>query len=334
LSSPGYRPLYPRDSVARCRRSLERDADLAQYGTDAAVADLDAVRAALGYDRIDLFGISYGTLVELRYLAAHPDRVRAAVLVSVAPPSSMPPRYHAEAAERGLRALFDRCAADPACGAAFRPEADIRRALARLPTVKGAPSREIFMEKLRTLMYQPTTAFQIPYIVHRAAAGNLAPFIKLTRAGPGGLHYYDGMLLSVTCSESFGLFDYRTAAAAARKTRFGDYRLRRQYDACAVWPKASVRPDFLAPVRAKTPVLIVSGLIDPVTPFAWAATEAGNLTNSRHVLIPAMGHVFDGLDHIECFDSMVLRFLDTGDPDGVDTRCVATMTAPPFRTRD
>ena len=334
LSSPGYKPLYPPDAVARCRRLLERTSDLTQYGTDAAVADLDSVRAALGYETIDLYGMSYGTLVGLRYLAAHPERVHAAVLVSVAPPMTMPPRYHAGAAERGLRALFDKCTADAACGAAFSPDRDLSRAVAKLPSIKGAPARETFFEKLRTLMYQPATAFQIPYIVHRAAAGNLKPFLKLTATGPGGFHYFDGMLLSVTCSESFGLFDYRTARAAARKTSFGDYRLRRQHDACAVWPKAKVSREFLAPVRAKVPVLIVSGELDPVTPPDWAAKVAGDLVNSRQVVIPNMGHSFDGLDHIECFDAMVLRFYETADPTGIDTRCVRTMTPPPFKIRD
>lgn len=181
LSNPGYQPLYPAAAVTRCRRSLEADADLTQYGTAAAVEDLDAVRAALGYDQLDLYGQSYGTTLILRYLATYPKRVHAAMMMSVAPPSKMPPRYHAATADQALRLLSAECAADPACKAAFDPAADLRRALAKLPSIAGAPPREIFLEKLRSLMYLPMTAFQLPQLIHRAADGDLAPFFALTK---------------------------------------------------------------------------------------------------------------------------------------------------------
>ena len=333
LSAPEatYKPLYPAEVVARCRRALQPQADLSQYGTAAAVADLDAVRAALGYGTLDLFAVSYGTTLALRYIAAHPDRVRSAVLLSVAPPSSMPPRHHAEAAEQALAKLFLQCASDRACGAAFHPDDDLRAALAKLGSIAGAPPPEIFLEKLRTLMYQPASARLIPHLVHRAAEGDLAPFYAATRPGKSGLRYFDGMYLSVTCSESMALFDYPAAAAAARKTRFGDYRVRRQRQACAEWPTAQVGRGYLVPVRANVPVLIVSGGLDPVTPPDWAAEVARTLPDARQILIPDMGHVFDGLSNAECFDAMALRFYETGNPRSVDARCVATMQPPPFK---
>lgn len=326
-----YQPLYPAKAVARCRRALETHSDLTQYGTAAAVADLDAVRTALGYDMIDLFAVSYGTTFALRYIATHPARVRSAVLLSVAPPSSMPPRHHAEAAELALTKLFAQCVGDPACGAAFRPDDDLRQALAKLRLVDGAPDPEIFLEKLRTLMYQPSTARQIPYLIHHAAEGDLAPFYAATKPGKSGLRYFDGMYLSVTCSESMALFDYRAAAAASRRTPFGDYRLRRQREACAGWPTNRVGRDYLAPVRAEAPVLIVSGGLDPVTPADWAADVARALPNARQILIPDMGHLFDGLSNVECFDAMVLSFYETANARAVDARCVASMQPPPFK---
>jgi pimeloyl-ACP methyl ester carboxylesterase len=326
-----YQSLYPAEAVARCRRALEAHSDLTQYGTAAAVADLDAVRTALGYETIDLFAVSYGTTFALRYIAAHPARVRSAVLLSVAPPSSMPPRHHAQAAELALTKLFAQCASDSACGAAFKPDDDLRQALAKLGSIKDAPDPEIFLEKLRTLMYQPSTARQIPYLIHHAAEGDLTPFYAATKPGQSGLRYFDGMYLSVTCAESMALFDYRSAAAASRKTRFGDYRLRRQHGACAEWPTRPIGRDYLAPVRANVPVLIVSGGLDPVTPAGWAADVARGLPNSRQILIPDMGHLFDGLSNVECFDSMVLSFYETANARGIDARCVATMHPPPFK---
>lgn len=327
-----YRPMYPVDAVLRCRRELEKRADLRFYGTTEAVADLDSVRIALGYDQIDLFALSYGTLFALRYLATYPKSVRAAVLLSAAPPSSMPPRFHAEAAERALRLLFAQCRADANCAKAYDPDRDLRAALANLQTVPGAPPRDVFMEKLRSLMYTPQTARTLPYLVHAAAQRDLKPFLDATRPrGPSIFH--EGMYLSVTCTESLALLDYPQAAAAARRTRFGDYRLRRQHAACAEWPRGKLPTDFLKRPRTDAAVLVISGQLDPVTPPDWGARIVRSLRNGRQVIIPQMAHIFDGLSGIDtCFDPMVLRFYETGDVKTLDARCVAGMAPAPFKT--
>jgi pimeloyl-ACP methyl ester carboxylesterase len=327
-----YLPLYPADAVERCRKALEADADLTHYLTEDAVADIDAVRAALGYRQIDLVGLSYGTTVALRFLARHPDRVRAAVLMGVAPPKLMPPARHAPAADRALSLLFAECAADAECGGTFRPEEDLTRALGRLPTEAGAPAPEVFLEKLRSLLYQPSTARQIPWIIDRAAEGDLAPFLALTRPR-GASPYFDGMFLSVTCSEALALMDYEGAARQARATRFGDYRLRRQREACSAWTVGTAAPDFLAPITAPAAVLLISGGLDPVTPPELAEELAQTLPRARHLVIPESGHVFDGLSDIDtCFDPLVVRFLDTADLEGLDAACLADMRPPPFKT--
>src|SRR5690606_35224286 len=71
--------------LARTCRERHRERDLSAYTTAGAVADLEAVRAALGYEAIDLLGVSYGTRLAMAYAASHPDRVRALVLDGVAP---------------------------------------------------------------------------------------------------------------------------------------------------------------------------------------------------------------------------------------------------------
>lgn len=334
LSKPeaAYEPLFPADAVARCRMRLETGADLMQYGTKDAVADLDDVRKALGYDRIDLFGLSYGTTVALRYLDAYPQRVRAAVLMGVAPPDAMPPKSHAAAADRAMKLLFDSCRREQACGSAFDPAADSEQARTRLRSIESAAPEEVFFEKLRSLMYQPSTARLIPLILHRAAAGDLGPFYAATKPRGPGL-YADGMFLSVICSESMALMDYSAAAAPARGTAFGDYRLRRQREACAQWPAAAVAEDHLRPVVSNVPVLLISGEFDPVTPPEWAERVAATLPNSRHIVIPGSGHIFDGMTGIEtCLDPLILAFFETGDAKAVDGQCVSEMRPPPFVT--
>jgi pimeloyl-ACP methyl ester carboxylesterase len=70
--------MYPVDYVKNCRQVLQQKADLTQYTTPIAVEDLDEVRAWLGYDRINLFGLSYGTRAALVYMRQHPEHVRSA----------------------------------------------------------------------------------------------------------------------------------------------------------------------------------------------------------------------------------------------------------------
>jgi pimeloyl-ACP methyl ester carboxylesterase len=326
-----YKPMYPLDAVRRCRTELEKRAHLRMYGTTDGITDMDAVRQALGYQKIDLFALSYGTLFALRFLATYPKTVRAAVLLSVAPPSAMPPRYHAQAAERGLRRLFAECRADAACGRAYDPDRDLAAALAKLQAIPGAPPKEVFMEKLRSLLYIPRTGRTVPFIVHAAAQGDLKPFFDATKPQGPSL-FNEGMYLSVTCAESLGMFTYAPAVAAARRTRFGDYRLRRQHFACVEWPKGKVPAHFLDLPHTNAAVLILSGLLDPVTPPDWGVAVARSLPNARQVIIPEMAHLFDGLSNAECFDSIVLKFYQSADAKHLDTSCVRKMNPPPFRT--
>jgi pimeloyl-ACP methyl ester carboxylesterase len=334
LSAPqaAYQPLYPAAAVRRCRRVLESNADLTKYGTRDAVADLDSVRAALGYDKIDLFGLSYGTTVALRYLATHPGRVRAAVLMGVSPASSTPPKNHALAGQRAIKLLFDECRQDAACNALFDPASDVERVRARLPSVKGAPSEEVFFEKLRSLMYQPSGARGIPFILSRAAAGDLTPFYEATRPSGPSL-YADGMFLSVICSEGVALMDLAAASQAAKGTVFGDYRLRRQRQACAEWPRARVGADHLRPVRSNAPVLLISGELDPVTPPSLADEAARTLPNAKHLIIPSSGHIFDGMTGIDtCLNPLILSFLEAADASAVSGSCMSAMKPPGFVT--
>jgi pimeloyl-ACP methyl ester carboxylesterase len=205
----------------------------------------------------------------------------------------------------------------------------------RLRSISGAPPEEIVFEKLRSLMYAPSGARRIPFILSRAAAGDLAPFYAATKPqGISGL-YADGMFLSVICSEAIALMDFPTATKAAKATMFGDYRLKRQKQACAEWPTAEVAEDHLRPVRSDASVLLLSGELDPVTPPELADEVARSMPNSKHVVIPGSGHIFDGMTGIDtCLEPLILRFLDTGNIKAVDASCVTGMKTPPFAKSD
>ncbi len=184
--------MYPVAYVQELRASLEPRADLTQYTTSIAMDDLNDVRAWLGYEQIDLAGLSYGTSAALVYMRQHPTRVRAAVLMGVAPTDLKMPSHHARAAQRALELLLEDCSGDSACHGAF-PElrreweellARLEREPARVeyspPDQSGAVTveigRDIFAEKLRSTMYSTAGARQIPLIIHHAARATLGRF--------------------------------------------------------------------------------------------------------------------------------------------------------------
>src|SRR5688572_24713674 len=125
--------FMPVDAVRRCREMFAAERDLTQYTTTVAAQDLDDVRAALGAERINLSGGSYGTRASQEYMRRFPNRVRSATLFGLVPPSLHMPQHFARDAQRSLDAVIAECAADVACRAAFpNLQDDARRAFDRL----------------------------------------------------------------------------------------------------------------------------------------------------------------------------------------------------------
>jgi pimeloyl-ACP methyl ester carboxylesterase len=325
--------LYPPALVAECAQLLRATADLSMYSTAVAARDIEQIREALGYEQFDLTALSYGTTLAMRYIAEFPERVRSAALMAVVPAARTPPRYHAAAADRALTMLLADCAADAACNAAFPAiDADLERTLERLRGAAATLSPAIFLEKIRTLMYTPASARQIPFLIHRAAQGDFEPLLAATKP-TGARPFADGLYLSITCAETFQHIDIDAAIAAAAATRFGPYRLERQQAACKEWPQAAPDPKLYDTFKSNTPVLLISGAMDPVSPPEWAAEAAASYPNSRHIVVPHGAHLFDGLSQVaSCLDKLLLDFVAAGSAESLDAACVEQMKPPSYRT--
>ncbi len=193
------RRMYPPNRVRACRRSLSAKADLRQYTTAATAEDMDAVRAALKYDRIDIFALSYGTMLAQAYMQQYPGRVRVAILVGTVPLGEKLPLHHGANAQRVLDLLISDCSLQPACRAAYPdlPE-DWRRLIRRLdagpvsvPVAEGFSmvERGPFLEALRAMMTSTAGQSRVPLVVSRAAAGDFSPFVKAVggEGRPSGL---------------------------------------------------------------------------------------------------------------------------------------------------
>ena len=340
--------MYPVDYVQNLAQTLAQRADLTQYTTSIAMDDLDDVRSWLGYDRINLFGTSYGTRAALVYLRQHPEHLRTVTLLGTAPTYLKMPMYHAQAAARAMDLLLQQCEQDAHCHQAF-PQirddwanllAQLESASARVeysPPDKSAAAtveiqRGVFAEKIRTLMYGRDQASRIPLIIHHAAHGDFGPFLREAIAPSIPDFIADGMYLSVTCAEDVPFIDQEEAARMNAANPFGNYRVFQQTRACGMWPRAKIPDNFRDPVSSNLPVLIFSGSMDPVTPPQRGEEVARYLPNSRHVIVPQAGHGVDGLTDPGCVDRLVMEFMEKGDTKNLDVSCVERMAPPPFVT--
>ncbi len=339
-------PLLPIELVEACRPELEKRADLTLYTTPIAMDDLDDVRAWLGYEQINLYGISYGTRATLVYIRRHGDRVRSAILSGSAPPNFKMPTYYGRDSQRALVGLFEDCAEDDACSAAYPELRDEFVAVLRgldergFVTAKvadprtGEPvtlemSRDAFGSSLRFLLYSPLTARQIPLFIHRAyEADDYAPFmsvaLRVRRSLASQVNL--GMFLSVTCAEDLPLVDPEEVRRVTAHTFLGDYRVRQQTQACQSWPRGELPPGYYDPVSSDVPVLIISGELDPVTPPVWGEEVKKHLSNSLHVVVKGGAHS----NPFPCVRRLVADFLSAGSVAGLDAACARGVSTPPF----
>jgi pimeloyl-ACP methyl ester carboxylesterase len=339
--------MYDPAAVKRCRDELEKNADLTQYGTLAAVRDLEAVRLALGFEKIDLMGLSYGTIVIQTYMREYPQNVRSAVMLGTVPIGEKIPLHHARAAEDVLQRLLDDCDRDPLCGEAFPSlRTEWKDLLARfeagpvsavytdaVDTRMVVLQRGPFCEALRTLLITTTTQRKVPFIIHSAASDNFYPYFDAVMPDSGTTSpFAEGMYLSVTCPEGTQRIQADEIDAETAGTFLGRYRVDQQIGACAEWPTAVLSDESLQPVTASVPTLLLAGGMDYVTPVAWAQEVSSRLSDSRVVVIDYLGHYPDGLANMPCLDAMILAFLRAGTTVGLDDSCVGAMVPPPFVT--
>ncbi len=333
----------------RCLAEVSRHANPALYTTSLAIRDLDTVRRALGYERIDLYGVSYGTRVAQHYLRRYGAHVRAAILDGVVPPERILGPDIALDAEDALRRVLERCAAEPKCREAFGDPAvqyrALRAQLAAGPATVLLPAprtgERVALEfgatylatVLRLSTYSAEQAAILPLALYEAHMHrNFVPlagqFLLMTDALSGQMAY--GMHHSVVCAEDapwFGAAKIDRAALAS--TFIGTLQLDGLAALCRIWPRGVVDPDLHAPLVSNVPTLLLSGGADPVTPARDGTRAAKGLPHSLQVVLEGMGH---GQIGAPCVDRLVADFLSAGTTTGLDVACVERVRPMPFFT--
>ena len=333
--TPYLESRFPVAAVRRCRESLARNADLTQYTSSIAADDLDEVRAALGYDTIDLAGFSYGSKLALVYLRQHPTRVRRVVLEGVVPTAFHAPLPGAAAGDRALRAVFRDCATQPTCARAYpQLETDYRAAVAhldsmpapvRLTLTLGRPwfatlTRGAFVTGVWEHLYSPDDAREIPRMIHHAARGDFtfaAQQIALYNLSRWP-RFTAGAMLAMLCTEDAPFITPTEAARAEATSVVGAPFTHELMEACAGWPRGSLPPGFQDPVKSDVPVLLLSGELDPIAAPEWAAASVRTLSQGKHVVRARAGHDVD-----ECTERLIATFIAQPDLSSIDTSCAA-----------
>lgn len=322
--------------LCACVGSLK--ADLARYTTAAAVRDFDAVRARLGYTRVNLYGISYGTRVALSYLRRFPDQVRTVILDGVVPQDEvLGPTILSEGPKRTKEAMVQRCAADPSCSKHFPRlgrsfEVVEGKILAGLPAMEISHPRtgdsiearltwETWSLLLRISGYSSEMQALLPLLVHRAAkTKDLRPVLVRSIYVWDMLQRVIGNRVenTVLCTEDWPFFEKGGERNAPR--RYGTREIASLERICELWPHEPASAEIKKPVVSAVAALILSGALDPVTPPSNGVIVARTLSNSLHVVVPGQGH---GVVTRGCIPDQLSRFLETARPSAVDRACVA-----------
>lgn len=328
-------------STRQCVDNL--DADPRFYTTTIAMQDIDQIRDALGYEQINLIGISYGTRAAQVYLRQFPERVRSVVLDSVAPPQLLLGLEHAQNLDLAISKIFQRCDADTACGDRFgdlttqlntlreqiNEQAPVLRM--RLPTSGEfediTVTRDVLAVAIRLLSYSSETQALLPILLEQASLGDWQPIATQALMQVQNLEEIiaRGMELSVICSEDAPFFP---ANINQQDTLLGQLLIELVGAQCSVWPTGDVPQDFHEPRKNDdVAVLLLSGEYDPVTPPVYGDQAAQQFAQSVHWVIPGRGHSV--LRH-GCIPDQVALFFDTADVTALDSECIQAIKPMPF----
>ena len=342
-----FEDMYPPEAVKDCYQELSKHADLTQYTTTNVVLDFEEVRKWLGYDRIDLLSLSYGTRVAQVYMKMFPQSIAGCVLWSPIPASGRMPLYFAKYAQHTLEQIFTDCRNDSACNTAFPNLKSEFNTLMQnvkasglhffLPDTAGklnsySLSWNVLETKLRELMYTPNGIRKLPLAIHQLYRdSSVIPMLFPADISTFNQNYFsEGLYLCITCSEDVPYIKKDEIDSLTRATFMGTYRIDQQKGACANWVQGSIPKHFFDYTISDIPTLIIAGGFDPVTPVELSKAIASRLKNSTLVFIPQMSHAPDGLDNSSCFDNLFIDFFSNPIKAKLNLDCIKNMKPPEY----
>lgn len=304
------------NGVTACgARLADEGFNLNAFNTLQNAADVEAIRIALGYEQVNLLGVSYGSELAQSIMRDFPASIRSVVIDSVLP---LDESFFVNASRtviESLDRLLATCAADDACNSAYP---DLRGTLFSVIDRYNAEPVEVqitnplngeqvpylmtgdnILSTLSILLYQAPTLPQLPRAISDVANGDLALMTQLSGIlliAPDLLSR--GMNYSVFCQDDLigrDAQDFLDVFAALPPQYAGRADIEVAIETgplamCANWPVTPLDASILEPLQSDIPTLVLSGEFDPVTPSEYAARVAEGLSNSYSYVIPAIGH--------------------------------------------
>jgi pimeloyl-ACP methyl ester carboxylesterase len=316
------------------------------FTTSVAVTDLEAIREALGYTALNLYGVSYGSRVAQHFARRYPESTRTVVIDGVVPPQvALGPEIATES-QKAVDAILRRCTEDERCNQRFP---DIAKTFERVVAELRSETVEVtiphpntgrpetlsfgagqFAGAVRLLVYSPNTIALLPLFIHEAGLGNYRPLasqfmltvISMTDALAIGMHN------AVMCTEDVPFLDRATIDEDAIAASYmGSFQLETLEAMCTVWPSGPIDEEFKVPLDSDIPFLLLSGDADPITPPRYAEMAAVDLGNATHLVGRHQGH---GQITVGCMGRIVADFVASADPQGLDTECMERSFVTPF----
>ena len=312
-----------------CRLSLKkRGARLTAYGSLDSAADLEQLRRAMGYEKWNLLGVSYGARLALTVMREHPDSLRSVILDS---PLALEDDFYRSIPEdfqRGLEQLSTECEEGPSCGenagTLMDEYEDLLSSLRRTPLV--IPLADFSTGKF-VLNHQDFKFFMAQFLHSSTMRPVLPALIRATRQKPEiwaplirvFTQVYSeidiGMYYAVQCREELPF--------ARPVTREGKAIgiIGASHAVCREWNIASAPAKENQPVKSDIPTLILSGALDTRTPTRRLGPLEQNLTRSHMVTLANSGH---GVYTDACAKELIASFL-ANPGDRPTDQCVAPL---------
>lgn len=333
------------ESIHDCHDTLVEVADLSSYNSAASADDVEDLRLALGYERVNLWGGSYGTRLALEVMRRHPGALRSVVLDAVYPPDvdlylEAPANF-----QRALEQLFKACSTNDVCNAAYPDLGEVffstvsqLNAKPILREVDDPFTSETFMTYLDgntimgltfQLLYDSSLRYLLPAQIYAARQGDYIAFdrahlslLRLSR------YSSRGMMLSVQCHDELAFssladFEQELTHHSELAEMYANSLLGSViYQACDVWDAGQAPSIADQPVYSDVPTLLLSGEFDPITPPTWGDHTAQTLETAYAYEYPGIGHGAS-VAH-DCPRSMLIAFLNNPNQ-APDDRCISEM---------
>jgi pimeloyl-ACP methyl ester carboxylesterase len=319
--------------MGACRdQILEGGFDLDMYNTARNADDLNDLRIALGYGKINIYGTSYGTRLALYMLREYGENIRSAIIDSVFPTDTRFFSQDPVNVYNTFKNIFDQCEADAYCSQQYP---NIERTFLQVVDDLNANPRTIawggtgneltydgtdFISAIYYLPYLSQPG-EVPVAAFRASQGDFSyidPYIPYLKGLGGSDTIAVGVQNSILCREEapFDSYDQLRAGLRQMPRQFAQaFDSTYWFDLCKIW---AVEPADLvekSAVISDVPTLIFAGEFDPITPPFWGWLAAETLSTSYYYEFPGHGHGIMRSDR--CGFDIGLQFLSDPytDPD-------------------